>query len=147
MHIFRVSFLNNGKVYQLHAQQVAQGDLYGFVSISDLLFDEHTAIVIDPAAGKSLQLSVASFMVGAIPEVQYETDTYEVPPGARLYLFSDGVFEIGRDDFTLDSLADLFLEVSTSPKSRLEQVRKQIEDLQGSDEFGDDFTLLEIEFP
>lgn len=52
MHIFRVSFLNNGKVYQLHAQQVAQGDLYGFVSISDLLFDEHTAIVIDPAEEK-----------------------------------------------------------------------------------------------
>jgi sigma-B regulation protein RsbU (phosphoserine phosphatase) len=105
------------------------------------------AIVIDPAAGTSVQLSVASFMVGAIPEVKYETDTYEVPPGVRLYLFSDGVFEIGRDDFTLDALAGLFLEVSTSPKLRLEELRKQIEDLQGSDEFGDDFTLLEIEFP
>ena len=52
MHIFRVSFFNNGKVYQLHAQQVAQGDLYGFVSVADLLFDEHTSIVIDPAEEK-----------------------------------------------------------------------------------------------
>ena len=104
------------------------------------------AIVVDPAAGTSLQLSVANLMVGAIPEVNYETDTYEVPPGVRLYLFSDGVFEIGREDFTLDSLANLFLEVSTSGESRLEQVRKQVEDLQGSTEFGDDFTLLEIEF-
>lgn len=104
------------------------------------------AIVIDPGAGTSLQLSVASFMVGAIPEVKYETDTYEVPPGTRIYLFSDGVFEIGREDFTLDSLADLFLEVS-SGESRLAQIRKQVEELQGSDEFGDDFTLLEIEFP
>ena len=49
MRIFRVSFLNNGKVYQLHAQQVAQGDLYGFIEVCELLFGEHTSMVIDPA--------------------------------------------------------------------------------------------------
>lgn len=49
MHIFRVSFHNSGKVYQLHAQQVGQGDLYGFIEVRDLLFDEHTSLVIDPA--------------------------------------------------------------------------------------------------
>ena len=42
MRIFRVSFHSNGKVYQLHAQQISQADLYGFIEISDLLFDEHT---------------------------------------------------------------------------------------------------------
>ena len=52
MRIFRVSFLNSGKVYQLHAQQVSQGDLYGFISVSELLFDEHTSVVIDPAEEK-----------------------------------------------------------------------------------------------
>ena len=49
MRIFRISFHNNGKVYQLHAQQVGHGDLYGFVEVRDLLFDEHTSVVIDPA--------------------------------------------------------------------------------------------------
>lgn len=49
MRIFRVSFHNNGKVYQLHAQQAAQAELYGFIEISDLLFGEHTSVVIDPA--------------------------------------------------------------------------------------------------
>jgi hypothetical protein len=49
MRIYRISFHNNGKVYQLHAQRVAQGDLYGFIEISDLLFGEHTSLVIDPA--------------------------------------------------------------------------------------------------
>jgi hypothetical protein len=49
MRIFRVSFFNNGKVYQLHAQQVSQDELYGFISVSDMLFDEHTTVVIDPA--------------------------------------------------------------------------------------------------
>jgi hypothetical protein len=52
MRIFRVSFLNNGKVYQLHAQHIGQGDLYGFIEIRDLLFGEHTSVVIDPAEEK-----------------------------------------------------------------------------------------------
>jgi len=49
MRIFRISFHNNGKVYLLHAQQVVQGELYGFIEIRELLFDEHTLVVIDPA--------------------------------------------------------------------------------------------------
>ena len=52
MRIFRVSFHNHGKVYQLHAQQVGQAELYGFIEIRDLLFDEHTSVVIDPAEEK-----------------------------------------------------------------------------------------------
>jgi hypothetical protein len=49
MRIFRVTFHNQGKVYQLHARQVGQAELYGFVEVRDLLFDEHTSVVIDPA--------------------------------------------------------------------------------------------------
>jgi len=52
MNIFRVSFHNHGKVYQLHAERVSQADLYGFIEITDLLFDEHTSLVIDPAEEK-----------------------------------------------------------------------------------------------
>ena len=52
MHIFRVSFHNNGKVYQMHAQQVMQGDLYGFIEVRGLLFGEHTTMLIDPAEEK-----------------------------------------------------------------------------------------------
>ncbi|MDJ0738189.1 MAG: DUF1820 family protein [Gammaproteobacteria bacterium] len=49
MHIYRVSFHNNGKLYQLHARQVASATLYGFIEVSELLFGEHTSVVIDPA--------------------------------------------------------------------------------------------------
>ncbi|MFH1922023.1 MAG: GAF domain-containing SpoIIE family protein phosphatase, partial [Planctomycetota bacterium] len=99
------------------------------------------AIVVDPSTGASLQLSMASFMIGAIPDVTYETESHILPPGARLYLFSDGVFEIGRDDFTLDALADMLVDVSSANRPRLEGVRQQIEALQGSPEFADDFSF------
>ncbi len=93
-----------------------------------------------------MQLSLANFMVGAIPDVDYETDTYTMPPGARIYLFSDGVFEIGRDDFTLEALATLLADIPAGEGSRLDRARRKIQDLQGSPEFADDFSLLEIEF-
>jgi hypothetical protein len=52
MRIFRISFHNNGKVYQLHAQQVSQAELYGFIEVRELIFGEHTSLVIDPAEEK-----------------------------------------------------------------------------------------------
>ena len=52
MRIYRVAFVNQGKVYQLHAETVRQGELYGFIEIADLLFNEHTSVVIDPAEEK-----------------------------------------------------------------------------------------------
>ena len=43
-----MSFHSNGKVYQLHAQQISWRICMAS-EISDLLFDEHTSLVIDPA--------------------------------------------------------------------------------------------------
>ncbi len=48
MQIFRILFHNNGKLYQLHAQQVSQAEIHGFVEIRDLLFEQHSSLVIDP---------------------------------------------------------------------------------------------------
>ncbi|MEJ2575321.1 MAG: DUF1820 family protein [Gammaproteobacteria bacterium] len=52
MRIFRISFYSQGKVYQLHAESVRQGELYGFVEVAGLLFDAHKSVVIDPSEEK-----------------------------------------------------------------------------------------------
>lgn len=46
--IYKVTFLNAGKVYELYARQVASGALWGFTEISELVFDLHDGVVIDP---------------------------------------------------------------------------------------------------
>jgi len=50
--IYRISFINQGKVYEVYAQQVRQGELYGFVEIEGLVFGEQSSIVIDPSEEK-----------------------------------------------------------------------------------------------
>jgi hypothetical protein len=47
--VYKIIFHNQGKVYELHARNVSQGDMYAFVEIEDIIFDEHTELVVDPS--------------------------------------------------------------------------------------------------
>jgi hypothetical protein len=48
-HIFKVVFINQGKVYEIYAHKVSHGALLGFVEVEELIFGERTAVVVDPA--------------------------------------------------------------------------------------------------
>lgn len=50
--IYKVTFLNKGKVYELFVRQVFQSDLYGFIEVEDYVFDEVTQVVVDPGEEK-----------------------------------------------------------------------------------------------
>jgi hypothetical protein len=45
--IYRISFTNQGEVYEIFAKQVSQGVLFGFIEIEELLFGERSKILID----------------------------------------------------------------------------------------------------
>lgn len=47
--IYRISFFQQGQVYEVFARQVSQGGLLGFVEIEDLLFGERSKVVVDPS--------------------------------------------------------------------------------------------------
>jgi hypothetical protein len=47
-HIFKVLFVNQGKVYEVYARKVAQGRLFGFIEIEELVFGERSSVVLDP---------------------------------------------------------------------------------------------------
>jgi len=47
--LYRVTFLNHGKVYTLYAKAVDSGRLWGFIEVSGLLFDMHEGLVVDPS--------------------------------------------------------------------------------------------------
>ncbi len=50
--IYKITFLNKGKVYEVFVKQVYQSDLYGFIEIEDYVFDEKTQVVVDPSEEK-----------------------------------------------------------------------------------------------
>ncbi len=46
--LYKVTFHNHGKVYELYARKVGSGALWGFTEIADLVFDVHEGLVVDP---------------------------------------------------------------------------------------------------
>jgi hypothetical protein len=46
--IYKVTFLNQGQVYEIYAKKVAQGGLLGFVEIEGIVFGQKTTVVVDP---------------------------------------------------------------------------------------------------
>ena len=48
-HIFRIMFVNQGKVYEVYARKVNHGELFGFIEVEELVFGERSSVVLDPS--------------------------------------------------------------------------------------------------
>ena len=47
--LYKVVFLNQGKVYEIYARSVSHGGLFGFIEVEELVFGERSRVVIDPS--------------------------------------------------------------------------------------------------
>jgi hypothetical protein len=47
--LYKVIFMNQGKLYEIYARSVGQGELFGFIEVEELVFGERTTVVVDPA--------------------------------------------------------------------------------------------------
>ncbi len=47
-HVYRVSFINHGNVYEVYVREIYQSDLYGFIEVEDFLFGNRSQLVVDP---------------------------------------------------------------------------------------------------
>ena len=46
--LYKITFFNAGKIYELYARSVSSGALWGFTEIRDLEFDLKESLVVDP---------------------------------------------------------------------------------------------------
>ncbi len=47
--IFKVLFMNQGKVYEVYAKSVSHGNLFGFIEVEELIFGARSSVVVDPS--------------------------------------------------------------------------------------------------
>ncbi len=50
--LYKIIFLNNGKVYELFSEGVTSSGLWGFVEVSGLVFETTEGLVVDPTEEK-----------------------------------------------------------------------------------------------
>ena len=50
--IYRITFFNQGQVYEIYARNVFQSDLWGFLEVEEFIFGERSQMIVDPAEEK-----------------------------------------------------------------------------------------------
>jgi serine phosphatase RsbU (regulator of sigma subunit)/anti-sigma regulatory factor (Ser/Thr protein kinase) len=125
---------------------------YGTYSLSsrELTFScgGHPPAVLVGPDGAVRHLAAKGAVVGAFPKPSYERIAVTVPSGSRLYLFSDGTYEIDRPDsemMTHEEFSDLLAD--RKRPAGLDYIVEEIRRQQGSESFVDDFSLVEFRFP
>ena len=106
------------------------------------------AVLVSPQTGQPHAveaLKTPGLPIGMLPDIQYYWQRCEIPPDSRLYLFSDGVYEIKQWDNTVMGLEDFIEILSVHDLTRsvddiLTQVNRRTQDRTLSD----DLSLLEV---
>lgn len=65
-HVYKVIFLNQGRVYEIFAREVAQGSLFGFVEVEQIVFGERSQLIVD-SSEESLKTEFAGVSRTFIP--------------------------------------------------------------------------------
>jgi sigma-B regulation protein RsbU (phosphoserine phosphatase) len=96
-----------------------------------------------------VKLAGKGFIIGAMPDKDYPVSSFSLKPFTRLYIFSDGIYEVNgcggkvcmAEDF-VRMVGDLFKENQDHVKGIIDSMKAR----QGKEVFDDDVSLLEIEF-
>jgi sigma-B regulation protein RsbU (phosphoserine phosphatase) len=97
----------------------------------------------------AILLRTPNLVIGGLPEVTYEKQEYLVGEHDRLYIFSDGVYEVEKSDGSMwcfKEFADFMNMIKGEDQSIIDHLHQYAGKLNQSDNFEDDFTIVEIAF-
>ncbi len=90
-------------------------------------------------------------MIGADLDMTYETESCQMDDFGRLFLFSDGVYEITRTDTTMWPFHEFIAFMGRGPgpgepDSTIDRLIEQTALIGGTEEYQDDFSIIEFLF-
>lgn len=110
----------------------------------------HAAVMFEAGDLDHEDLGMDSFMIGVVDDAEFESASTIIQPKSRLYIFSDGLFEVRSPDhedmLNMSGLTRQLQEVQSRNEDRLDTVLAGIRRWQGTDAFDDDYSLLELTF-
>jgi serine phosphatase RsbU (regulator of sigma subunit) len=108
------------------------------------------AVLATPETTAARLLSATGPVMGIAPGIQFPAVAVPIAPGARLHIFSDGVFEIRRGKSAVWSLAECAAFLTARPQSEevdvMDSLLAQVRSLRGSSQLDDDFSIIEARF-
>jgi serine phosphatase RsbU (regulator of sigma subunit) len=108
----------------------------------------HPGFLIPADRKTAVPMRTRGGLVGAAPATIYHSDSTEVPPGASVYLFSDGVFEIVTIEGVEWGLKDFVPHLLQPPTQGLTETQRLYREARNAARPGldDDFSLVVLDF-
>lgn len=88
-------------------------------------------------------------LIGVVDGLSYGSDSVVVPPEAKLFVYSDGAFEISRQEggmWRFPEFLESLVAAENGPEKRMDRLIDTIRSISGSSEMSDDFSMLELSF-
>lgn len=102
-----------------------------------------------PETVETVLLNAGGLIIGGLPGEKYEKTKIIIKEFTRLYIYSDGIYEVTRPNGSMLKLDDFIKIVSklsakddASPRGIIKEIRR----IQDSDVFDDDVSLMEVRF-
>lgn len=102
--------------------------------------------VDDQQRVSSRRLGASGMPVGMLPDTQYSWQRCHIPPHSRLYLFSDGLYEVQQSNqeyIGLDNFIDLL--TTTTPEQGVDHILQSVLDRQITAQALDDMSLMVLD--
>ena len=98
--------------------------------------------------GEPERLGIPALPIGTLEDIEFSVGETLVELGSRLYIYSDGVYEVVLTNGAEMALEDFIplVAIQPPPALGLESVRAAVAGMQGRDRFDDDFSLVELTF-
>lgn len=109
----------------------------------------HPAYLEAPGGAPLLALRTRNLVIGAMPDMPFTAADVAVPTGARLFVFSDGVFELHARDgraWALDDLLPWLAQVPPADEAPARWLQRAVLAQARPGPLDDDFSLLVVTF-
>ncbi len=110
------------------------------------------AILITPVSGQTgeiMKFTPFQPIIGMIPDFTYRDQTMPVTPGSRIFVFSDGVYELQKVSggmFSLKELSDMIARYGPQDHPDMNGLVTDLRAVQGRNAFDDDFSMIILDF-
>jgi len=107
------------------------------------------SVVLLPGKPNPLLLPSSGPLMGMLRGVDFPARSCGIPTGARLLIFSDGVFEIfceGRAAWNLDACVAYLASLGERQGTLMDELLEHVYKLRGSPHLEDDFSIIEARF-
>lgn len=111
----------------------------------------HPPALLIGAAGELLErLATGNLAVGMMEDAEFVATDTTVPPGGRLYVYSDGVYEIVTvegHEWRLNDFVETVTAASVNETGELDRIEKHVRKVMQGELFDDDVSILVARFP